>query len=266
MVNIKKQIKKTPLGRWILDRKHHFDSAISMVSRKIMHKIHYSRSRETQQLHQWLLLSSDDTLLDIGCGDGFWTKRLSRECHMTVGLDIDMEPLSIAKATNNSESLIYTRGAAESLPFPDNHFSTIVSVCALEHFIDNKKAFAEMARVLKSGGRLALSCDSLSLRFIKNDFREDHRRKYYVNQYYDSNLLCSLLASAGLNIEDYLFLTNSWGSHFMAQAQIRFRFNVILSALTYPILYPLSRLSDRFASIPEEGYKLLVVAKCDKEL
>jgi SAM-dependent methyltransferase len=108
-------------------------------------------------------LAEGARVLDLGCGEG----RHVHAFHLspgvvTVGLDADAP--SLAKAAAGLATLplaegptLLTRGDAYRLPFPDGAFDVVVCCEVLEHLPDVDAALAEMTRVLKSGGRLAVS-------------------------------------------------------------------------------------------------------------
>jgi ubiquinone/menaquinone biosynthesis C-methylase UbiE len=82
-------------------------------------------------------------LLDIGCGTGISTAAF--EAKETVGIDPSSRLLEIARKTYPSIS--FFEGVAESLPFKDHTFDTIISLTAAQNFSDPKQALSEMARV-----------------------------------------------------------------------------------------------------------------------
>jgi len=68
--------------------------------------------------------------------------------------DIELERIVEAQA-ETPHAIV---SAAEALPYPDNHFDTIISHEVIEHVVDDRLAAAEMVRVLKIGGRIVLFC------------------------------------------------------------------------------------------------------------
>lgn len=88
-------------------------------------------------------------ILDIGCGDG----RFAAYCFngkIDAGLDYDKNAVEEAKKKG-----IYREvklGDAREIPFADNSFSTVVSVCAIEHIPELYKVLSNIHRVLKTGG------------------------------------------------------------------------------------------------------------------
>ena len=91
-------------------------------------------------------------LLDIGAGDGFTADRLTRSDRMIFGL----EPA--AEMMNRDRNLIYMRGSAEALPFPDNVFDGAYATWAyfFPRFFDISQGLAEMRRVVRPGGPMLI--------------------------------------------------------------------------------------------------------------
>jgi SAM-dependent methyltransferase len=94
-----------------------------------------------------------ETLLDVGCGTGYFTQRFADESGLhVVGLDPNAPWLEFARAHGTgtgTETEKYCVGVAESLPFADRSFDLSVSVTAL-CFVDNaRRALQEILRVTR---------------------------------------------------------------------------------------------------------------------
>ena len=92
-------------------------------------------------------------VLEIACGTGRFTVMLAERGADVVGLDISAAMLQQgrekAKRADVSETLQFLRGDAGRLPFPDDHFDTVVAM-RFFHLADDPSAFlAEMRRVAK---------------------------------------------------------------------------------------------------------------------
>jgi len=107
-------------------------------------------------------LSSKDRVLDIACGRGASVAYLAKRfgCHVT-GLDYGQDNISAAQ---NQASLEYIshltkfkKGDAEGLPFEDGSFDVVISECSFCTFPDKTTAAREMARVLRSHGRMGMT-------------------------------------------------------------------------------------------------------------
>jgi ubiquinone/menaquinone biosynthesis C-methylase UbiE len=93
-------------------------------------------------------------VLDVGCGDGKFLNRMKQLGWSVAGVDFD------AKAVANAKSMYgldLHRGDLASAKFPDNSFDAITMSHVIEHVPDPLALFAEVRRILKSGGRLVLT-------------------------------------------------------------------------------------------------------------
>lgn len=107
---------------------------------------------------QWI--RKDASLLDIGCGDGWYTARFGEMGATVTGIDPSERAIGFAK-------LIYPRGAfltgtGEALPFPAKQFDVITCIQVLEHLTEaaGEKLLKECCRVIKPGGYLIISVPS----------------------------------------------------------------------------------------------------------
>lgn len=96
------------------------------------------------------LLPLAEPVLDVGCGDGHFAS-VAFPSPLTAGIDPDSHVLSEARARDAYHLL--ARSMGDALPFPDDHFATIVSNSVLEHISDVDSVLDEIARVLNPGGR-----------------------------------------------------------------------------------------------------------------
>ena len=107
-------------------------------------------------------LGSDDHVLDVACGRGVSAVHLAERfgCHVT-GVDYGLENIAAARAhaaeTGVGRLTSFRQGDAEGLPFDDGAFDAVISECSFCTFIDKPAAAAEMARVLRRGGRIGLT-------------------------------------------------------------------------------------------------------------
>ncbi|WP_287958630.1 class I SAM-dependent methyltransferase [Filomicrobium sp.] len=95
-------------------------------------------------------------VLDVGCGDGVFAIELAKRGGIVTGLDPDPTMLQAAEARALKEGITLTleQGEAGALPFPDAAFDRVVAVTVLCFIPDAEQSIAEMARVLRPGGRL----------------------------------------------------------------------------------------------------------------
>ena len=98
-------------------------------------------------------------ILDLSTGTG-WTSRLvARRGAAVIGADIAADLLEAARAQAKAEglSIEYRVGDAEGLPFEDAAFDAVVSTCGVMFASKQEAAAAELARVCRKGGRIALT-------------------------------------------------------------------------------------------------------------
>jgi ubiquinone/menaquinone biosynthesis C-methylase UbiE len=99
-----------------------------------------------------------DHVLDVACGTGVVTRAVAARvgrAGRVVGLDVNAAMLTVAR--RKAPNLDLRLGRAESLPFEDGTFDAVTCQFALMFFEDRPAALAEMHRVLRPGGRLAVS-------------------------------------------------------------------------------------------------------------
>jgi SAM-dependent methyltransferase len=99
-----------------------------------------------------------DRVLDVACGTGVVTREALRRVGpggRVTGLDANAGMLAVAREQGGE--IAWHDGRAESLPFPDASFDAVVSQFGLMFFADRAAALAEMRRVLRPGGRLAVA-------------------------------------------------------------------------------------------------------------
>jgi len=89
--------------------------------------------------------------MDLGCGTGALGRMLPRRA-VVVGVDVSHRMLMAARRT----PLHLVEASALALPFPDASFDAVVSGFVLRNLDDLRTAFAELARIVRPGGRAAL--------------------------------------------------------------------------------------------------------------
>jgi len=100
-------------------------------------------------------LSAVRSAVDVGCGQGHWTRIVATvlPANVTlVGVDREQAWINIARERGGH----YQVGTAERLPFPDASLDLVTAQTVLIHVRDPALVLGEMARVLKPGGRLWL--------------------------------------------------------------------------------------------------------------
>ena len=110
----------------------------------------------TLEMAHHLDLREGKSVLDVACGRGMSLMALREVWPVeTTGLDAGtVRPVEVNGA---SSEINFHQGDAHNIPFDTHSFDAILCECALSTFTDQRKALGEMHRVLKMGGRIALS-------------------------------------------------------------------------------------------------------------
>jgi len=203
-----------------------------------------NRNREFALLRQRSEESTRGVLLDIGSGDGFWTERFAQRFESSYGLEPDPQALRTARKLHGARTR-FVHGFAESLCFEDEAFDCVVSVSCFEHFRSAKAALQESYRVLKPGGKLAVSVDSLLPDNSSKEFRAWHSKKYFVTEYFSEKRLTELLVNAGFIVE-HRHTRHLISSRFSARLRELFLHHPRSLLLFFPFLYLLVLLGDRW--------------------
>jgi len=97
-------------------------------------------------------LAGAGAVLDVGCGEG-QVARLAAAGGATTVVGVDPTWNQVVVAAERGGGPAYARSGADALPFPDGAFDAAVACLVFEHIREVDAAIAEVARVLRSGGR-----------------------------------------------------------------------------------------------------------------
>jgi SAM-dependent methyltransferase len=219
--------------------------------------LNVSRRLEYNLLLNYLDLKGDERLLDVACGDGYWTAKMTPKAAQLVGFDYNFDRLKQAKRLAPG-MLGGICCDAHELPFADDAFDCAVGICVLEHFDDDVRALSELCRVLKPGGKLALTVDSFSYPGMSEEEKARHAGKFSVVHHYRVEDLREKLQQAGFRLKIWTYLLRSPVSANLYRYALKYP---KLAYFVYPVSYPLSRWSEQFSKNQSSGYKLAITAE-----
>lgn len=144
-----------------------------------------------------------EATLDVACGPGTVVAAFARRVRRAVGLDATAAMLQQARhlaAEQGLENVEWHQGDVYALPFADGAFDIVSCRFAFHHLQDPRRAFAQMLRVCRPGGRIVL-CDAIAsddpLKAAAFNRMEKHRDPSTV-AFRPLGFLLALFAEAGL--------------------------------------------------------------------
>jgi arsenite methyltransferase len=134
----------SPIGSMLYDR-------AQAVARRVM--------TAWEQPAEWLDIPSGGAVLDVGSGPGNITASLARAAGpggLALGVDISKPMLARAVRAEAGPQVGFLRADAQRLPFRDETFDAVLSIAMLQLIPNPSAVLAEIARVLRPGGRMAV--------------------------------------------------------------------------------------------------------------
>ncbi len=133
------------------------ERSISLLTRE-----NYSLEREFALLLEWLKVEAKQTFLDVGTSTGNYARVLAKAGASVTAIDISKPFLERAAQIAGDLEIVFEQANAEALPYPDSSFDGATLGATLNEFFHTNTALAEIARVLKPGGKLFMMylCES----------------------------------------------------------------------------------------------------------
>ncbi len=125
----------------------------------------FSRSKPSNSLAGFCkkYLENDAVVLDLGCGGGRNAHYIAQKGYEVYGVDIAEEAVEFCRRRFALHNLtgIFKRGTFDHIPFPDNHFTGVICIAALDHvtLLTAQTAIMEIGRVLAPQGAILLTFD-----------------------------------------------------------------------------------------------------------
>lgn len=156
---------------------------------------HWIGDGEFRLLADMLRLQPGESLLDIGCGTGYFTRRFAQEnaanAVNVVGLDPDLPRLRFAR-NRPAGNECYIVGDGGKLLFPDRSFDCTLSVTALYFAEDQASFLSKMMRMTKK--RFVLGLLNRTSLLYRNKGRQSGTGAYRGARWHTAREICELLA------------------------------------------------------------------------
>jgi trans-aconitate 2-methyltransferase len=170
-----------------------------------------------------LQFAETDRVLDVGCGDGFLTRAVAGMVPDGCAVGVDASPRMIATAHAGGGATAsgpwFVLADARRLPFSE-YFDAVVSFNALHWVPEQRRALAEIASVLRPGGRVLIQVvcagDRVSLESAAMTLCQSPRWAQWFEGFaapfvhVDPAGYRELAASAGLMLEDVVVTDRDW--------------------------------------------------------
>ena len=161
-----------------------------------------AQDRARDRVH-WMVRATQGVTLDVGCSQGISTLLAAREGRAVMGVDIEEAALERARDDRAEESAgvqdrcCFVRSDGAVLPVADHSVDTVILGEVIEHLLDPAAVLAEVARVLRPGGVVALTTP------FGHSPHHDHCQTFYVHDLLE--LLGANLRVVDMSIVDGYF-------------------------------------------------------------
>ncbi len=217
-------------------------------------------------------INQNHTILDIGCGKGSTAAYFAKTygCRV-VGIDLSREMVHRCRDRAEKEKLgdraRFLVADGRKLPFPDSKFDFVISECYLSLNSKMELAAAEIGRVLKSGGKLAVA-DFILRGRMDEDLRSQiffpcclagaRKIEEYINIFQQAGFSVHSVEDRSHELEQISYqIGMTFGSieNYLEQALSK------LNMLKGPASSDYSELFQEFIRVGRPGYALLVMVK-----
>ena len=138
----------------------------------------YQKTLILPNLLRLLAIKKNETILDLGCGQGFFSREFAKAGAKIIGVDLSPELIAIAQK-NSLKNAAYHIGSAEDLNFiKNNTLDKIVMILSIQNIDNVHKVFQECRRILKPNGKLFIAMNHPAFRIPKqSDWGYDEKNK-----------------------------------------------------------------------------------------
>lgn len=201
------------------------------------------------------------TIVDLGCGGGKQTILNANKFYKIIGIEPNEDFIKLAQNrltfVPGNGKIEFFANTIEGMYFPADSIDGVISYCVLEHIRNYDEVLNELYRILKPGGWLLFSVDSLAV-INESALLEKHRCEHRVVKYFKMKEIKELFLEKGFkNITVEPKLKSKFAEKLFTKGiNNHFQFNK-LSVLIYTAwLF----VCERFTKRENEGLFLLVKA------
>lgn len=221
--------------------------------------------RNPFKIYEWITMNQyiwggKAVVLYLGCGNGNLTILNTRKFQNSIGIDPNENAIKLAKKNLQfcrRKGIQFIATTIEKMSNDAQCFDGVTSYCVFEHIPNYKAVLSELYKVLKPGGWILFSIDSLSV--IKDRLLiEKHKSDHHVVKYFTINEITELFLENGF---DDIFVRPILKSKYAEKLFIKginngFGFNRIISFLNILLLFIFEKLNRR----ENEGIFLIIKA------
>jgi ubiquinone/menaquinone biosynthesis C-methylase UbiE len=205
----------------------------------------------------------DETVLDAGCGEGYFSREIAPKCRLCVGVDFAVNKCYFPLSSRHGKT-VYASGDVQKLPFDSEAFDKVLLSSVLQVAKNDKDVLRECHRVLKDGGVLVLSVTTEYLYVKKLNCLKDvikHKLGVLGKGYYSFDDVTRLLKSENFQILETEYSPKRLGSlmyELELSLWVRFKTSV-LGYVLFPVFYFLSYFDEIVNG--KKGNELIIKAR-----
>ncbi len=145
-------------GMLVDEIRRYWDLRSNGFSESVLHEFSIGGSEPCRSLVDEMGMVPGEHVLDVGCGPGYFALALGTKGFRVTGIDVSEAMISrgVTNAAEAKVSAVFRVMDAQNLGFDDGSFDHIVTRNVLWNLTDPERAYREMMRVLRPGGRIGI--------------------------------------------------------------------------------------------------------------
>jgi len=171
-------------------------------------------------------------IADIGCEEGYITKKIIRKCKKVYCIDIDKDILKKAKRNINNKKAVFVESDAQAIKLQDNSVDIAISTHILEHLPDPRKGLYELHRIIKPNGKVIINVPNEKIVLLMKKIIASLGLKFLIKH------LRTGLAPGHLHIFNKKLLYSLTKGIFKVK---KFKYNPPFFTNMFSILHPIKR-------------------------